>query len=214
MHKKIIVSFMVLAIIVAGGAILYNNLFEIKLKCLANNTNTIDELIVSTFDLVEFSAQKNKEYKIDPIFPKIYTSFIDDNLKLECVRNNQGHYYSVHRDKSGWLLFLFYSEDYKTAEWEAYEMPLCKDFSDQIIPGKSTLKDIEKIIGKTIVAQWSNTTRDISSSHLCNNGALLQVYYLNDKNQTVERIIKTAPNDNAFYIKLIDIDKQYLKNSK
>ncbi|MGI6247904.1 MAG: hypothetical protein ACOYJX_00665 [Acutalibacteraceae bacterium] len=210
--RMILIAMVSLAIVLTGCVLLYINRFELNLMIHANNIKSIDEMIKEDTDLEPFLSSndgyaENVFYTDKSPHPQIKTSYFAGILDFDCVRKAGRKYYSVHKGKDGSLLFLFFSQDLKSAEPYILSASLCNDFSSKVVPYVTTVSDVEVLSSGPVVRVFSELTGKQIGIHECTNGAVIEITYEND---LVAAIDVTSPEENEQYSKLLDADKKYL----
>jgi hypothetical protein len=186
-----------------------------------NNKTELNELIKTKIDFNDLFASADTNITSDTITTneeegktlskKQSIDFVHDNLTLECVRNNDGRYYSIHMDSNGDLLFVFYDSDFKEVELELCYHDSCNDFSKNIIAGKTTIKDITKY-DKNVFVQNTNSN-GLCSIHRCKNGTdILITYHSTDGKYSDENlVVKRIESSNFLTERILPIDADYLE---
>lgn len=156
--------------------------------------------------ITKYMSQNDITYKN---FIDISANEIDQRYGIECLRNTNGWYYSVHKsDKEGYM-YLFYtlnSDDEMKVVYSKYiNSFLSKEDFKNIIIGKSTYDDVEKIDSKPDL--W-NLDSGIRSYHGLRDSSVLKIMYESSSHSLITASLEykeLGPEDLIKFVKSEDL---------
>lgn len=169
----------------------------IELINKANNEADKDDLIKNNYEF-KFTDNSSKAMNLNKnLLEGKSMEEINTNYKIECLREREGYYYSIHKSTNGRYLYLLYKYNVNRNEFcvidEAFLYhSIDKESFENIRKNKSTFEDVLKIDPNTICEHHNGIATD--SLTLLKNGELVDISYKSkNSKEIVDNLVIRPP---------------------